>query len=316
VCAAVVLSGSAGVAGQAQPRPGDALVRRVLTGVADVVAREYFDAAVADRVARSLRNSLAEGRYREIDSPAALATRLTADMQALAHDRHLAVAVVAPPGTEAAGAPAITREERGHRENFGVTRVEILEGGVACVRIDAFYRLEEARAALDAAMTLIANADAVIFDLRANAGGAPDSVAYLASYVLDPGPRPLFEIVSRSGEVQQYGASGPWGQGRNLARPVYVLTSHATFSAGEGFAFLLQARHRATVVGERTAGAANPGRPYPVSDGFEVTVPNGHVRVPGTRGNWEGTGVVPDIECAAADAITKTLNMTGGSPKH
>ena len=46
-----------------------------------------------------------------------------------------------------------------------------------------------------------------------------------------------------------------------------------------------------------------PGRPYPVNAIFEVTVPNGHVRSAVARSNREGTGVVPHVDVAAADAL-------------
>jgi C-terminal processing protease CtpA/Prc len=72
-------------------------------------------------------------------------------------------------------------------------------------------------------------------------------------------------------------------------------TSSRTFSASEGVAYLLQERHRAEVVGEVTAGAANPGRPYPVNDRFSASVPNGRVKSAIGRGNWEGSGVTPDV---------------------
>jgi C-terminal processing protease CtpA/Prc len=84
---------------------------------------------------------------------------------------------------------------------------------------------------------------------------------------------------------------------------MYVLTSARTFSAGEGIAFLLQERKRAEVIGETTAGAANPGRPYRVNDHFEVTVPNGKLRTAVGGTNWEGTGVVPEAKVAAAEAL-------------
>jgi C-terminal processing protease CtpA/Prc len=48
-------------------------------------------------------------------------------------------------------------------------------------------------------------------------------------------------------------------------------------------------------VGERTAGAANPGRPFPVNDHFEVAVPTGKVVSAIRGGNWEGSGVTPDV---------------------
>jgi C-terminal processing protease CtpA/Prc len=84
---------------------------------------------------------------------------------------------------------------------------------------------------------------------------------------------------------------------------VYILTSARTFSAGEGFAFLLQERHRAEVVGEVTAGASNAGRPYRVNARFSVTIPDGQIKSAVGGGNWEGTGVTPDVTTTAADAL-------------
>jgi C-terminal processing protease CtpA/Prc len=90
---------------------------------------------------------------------------------------------------------------------------------------------------------------------------------------------------------------------RDARRPLYVLTAARTFSAGEGAAYLLQERRRAEIVGEQTAGAANPGRPYPVNNRFEVTVPNGRVRSAVNGSNWEGRGVMPDIAVPESDAL-------------
>jgi hypothetical protein len=102
---------------------------------------------------------------------------------------------------------------------------------------------------------------------------------------------------------RRYATESPGVPDRNETRPVYVLTAERTFSAGEGFAFLLQERRRAEVIGEATAGAANPGRPYPVGVRLEVTVPNGHVRTAVTGRNWEGAGVIPDVRVAGSDAL-------------
>jgi hypothetical protein len=43
---------------------------------------------------------------------------------------------------------------------------------------------------------------------------------------------------------------------RLIDQPVYVLTSHQTFSGGEEFTFDLQTQKRATIVGETTGGGA------------------------------------------------------------
>ena len=284
--------------------PDAASIARLVTSVAELVEREYFDAPAAARVAAALRRHLAEGRYTGASSPASLASRVTEDLRAETHDLHLAV-MLAPQPAAVRSLPSSadeSRANRGRRENFGVAGVEFLPGNVACVTIDSFYRLDEARPAIEAAMALTANADALILDLRANGGGAPDTVAFLASFLVTPGGEPLFEIVPRSGEPHRYARVPTPDRGTDTTRPVYALTSKRTFSAGEGLPFLLQALGRAEVVGERTAGAANPGRAYPAGDGFEVVVPNGRVRVAGAAGNWEGTGVVPDVPAASDDA--------------
>ena len=113
----------------------------------------------------------------------------------------------------------------------------------------------------------------------------------------------LFDIVPRDGDTKAYYTESVPESHRDAHRPVFVLTAAATFSAGEGLAFILQDHGRAEVVGEVTAGAANPGRPYPVNDYFEVVVPNGQVRSAVTGRNWEGVGVIPDIRTTEVEAL-------------
>lgn len=282
---------------------GDA-VRATVLEVAATVSREYMDPVVADRLANSLRRRLAEGEYRGVTAPDALAARLTRDLFAESHDKHLAVAVALESASTAPAAPPTnTREEGVRRTNGGVQRVEILTGNVGYLNLTSFLRTEEAGEIIADAMRLLRRADALIIDLRQNTGGSPDTAALMAGYLFDRAGLPLFQIVPRSGDPVAYATPAPAPPERNERRAVYVLTSSRTFSAGEGFAFLLQERKRAEVIGERTAGAANPGRPYRVNAWFEVTVPNGRVRSAIGGGNWEGGGVKPDLDVPAADAL-------------
>ena len=146
------------------------------------------------------------------------------------------------------------------------------------INLTSFWQLKEAREPIGAAMSLLQRADALILDMRENGGGSPETVAFLMGFLFDEGALPMYDIVSKSGNVVSYATPAFAPAERHPRRPTCVLTSSRTFSAGEGFAFLLQERRRAEVVGERTAGAANPGRPYRVNNLFEVTVPNGKVR--------------------------------------
>jgi C-terminal processing protease CtpA/Prc len=280
-------------------------VRATVMEVAATISREYMDPVVAERVAGALRRRLAEDQYRGVTTPDALATRLTQDLLTDSQDKHLAVAVVRESPSTSTAPPAVDARQQGVlRTNAGVQRVEILAGNVGYLNVTSFWRVEEARETLADAMRLLKRADALIIDVRQNSGGSPETAAFLAGYLFDQAGLPLFHIVPRSGDSVSYATPSPAPAERDGRRAVYVLTSARTFSAGEGFAFLMQERGRGEVIGERTAGAANSGRPYRVNAWFEVTVPNGQVRTAVSGRNWEGAGVKPDLEVPAADALT------------
>jgi hypothetical protein len=290
--------------GPTAPSPGEfdaALVRETVESLAAIVDREYQDAEVAARVGASLKRSLAEGRYARVGTAEGLRAALNDELFTLTRDKHLTVAL-AQGGGSAGQDGDESRALAGRRSNFGVRRVEVLSGNVGYLEMTLFYRPAEAREAISAAMRLLQNADALILDMRQNGGGSPGTVALLASYLFDAPGLPLFEIVPRREGGGRYATETAPLPERN-GRPVYVLTARGTFSAGEGLAFLLQECHRGEVIGETTAGAANPGRPYPVNARFTVTVPNGSVRMAATGRNWEGVGVVPDVAVPAADAL-------------
>jgi retinol-binding protein 3 len=278
-----------------------AAVQNTVESVSAVIAREYFDPTVAQRITATLHTRLADGAYADARDAGTLAATLTADLLAESHDKHLAVGVVPTGRTDTARPPAESRQEAVRRTNGGVQRVEILPGNVGYLNLTAFWRIGEAREAISTAMRLLAHADALIIDMRENGGGSPDTVALVISYLLDGTPTPLFDIAPRYGKPARYATAKV--AAANGRRPVYVLTAASSFSAAEGFPFLLQERRRAEVVGEVTAGAANPGRPYPVNALFEVVVPNGRLSSVTTGRNWEGIGVTPDVAAPAADAL-------------
>jgi C-terminal processing protease CtpA/Prc len=280
-------------------------IQETVESVRTTVRKEYFDPQIAATVDRVLRRRFADGHYSPIKTLDLLASKLTQDLHELTHDKHLAVSVVRnrSDGKADEALDSDVREVIARRSNFGVQRVEIFAGNVGYLNLTAFYRPDEARHAIAAAMRTLQHADALILDVRNHGGGSPDTAALLASYFFDERRMPLFEIVPRSGEKRVYETESTDLPGRNGSRPMYVLTSTRTFSAGEGIAFLLQERERAEVIGETTAGAANPGRPYRVNDHFEVTIPNGKIRTAIRGSNWEATGVVPDVKVAADKAL-------------
>jgi C-terminal processing protease CtpA/Prc len=96
--------------------------------------------------------------------------------------------------------------------------------------------------------------------------------------------------------------------------PLFILTSHHTFSAAEAFAYHLQALKRATIVGEVTGGGANPAEFLTLAHGFTVAIPNGRSINPITKTSWEGVGVKPDVEVPADRALEEALSAISRLP--
>jgi C-terminal processing protease CtpA/Prc len=86
------------------------------------------------------------------------------------------------------------------------------------------------------------------------------------------------------------------------AKPVYALTSAATFSGGEQLAYDLQQLRRAVIVGETTRGGGHAREGFRVGPHLEATISVAAAVNPVSGTSWEGTGVTPDIQVPAAQA--------------
>ncbi|SFI51815.1 Peptidase family S41 [Streptosporangium canum] len=85
--------------------------------------------------------------------------------------------------------------------------------------------------------------------------------------------------------------------------------AYAGISGDEELAYDLQTRDRATIVGERTKGGANPGGRYYVGPHLKSAVPSGRAVNPVRNDNWEGVGVAPDIEATAEEAFGRAYGL-------
>ncbi len=259
--------------------------------------------------------------YQETTTPEALAAKLTSDMRTVANDKHLAVFYnPLPPGTEAA--PSRNDDEKMHRveeaRGFGIRSVARLPGNVGLIDISYFSDDPESFAAMDCAMGLLHGSDALIIDLRRNMGGHPAMVERLLTYLF-AGQVQLTSIVWR--EAGKEHTEEQWtlvyvpGE-RFASTPAFVLTSAATFSAGEQVAYDLKTLHRATLIGQTTAGGANPAdRAQPLALGFDAFIPTGRAVNPITKTNWDAVGVRPDVESRFADTLLEAYTRALKSAK-
>jgi C-terminal processing protease CtpA/Prc len=164
-------------------------------------------------------------------------------------------------------------------------------------------------------MNFLADSDTLIFDLRDNHGGAPRMAALIASYLFDE-PTHLDDLYDRGKNTVEQLWTFPYMPGKKFTgKAVYVLTSNRTFSVGEEFSFDLKNLKRATLIGETTGGGAHTTAPHRIDDHFFIRVPFGRFMNPITQADWEGTGVAPDIEAAAADALDEALRQARGGSR-
>lgn len=289
--------------------------REVVTRTAKAIEDLYFDPAKGAAIAADLRKEAAAGKYDSLTDPRDLATTLSDRLRPLDHHFGVSYRPAAPgPGPTASGPggpgpgprqPDADYEAALRRGNYGFKEARLLTGGVGYIQISQFADFEAdndaAKAAADAALAMVGNADALIIDLRDNGGGSPAMVGYLVS-AFTPKNAPIYNVFhSRQGTDNE--TPPVWYATPRLEVPIYVLTSGRTGSAAEALPYTLQAAKRAVIVGEATGGAANPGGPAPLGDGYAVFISRGSPVNPITKSNWEGAGVQPDVKVPAAAAL-------------
>jgi Peptidase family S41/N-terminal domain of Peptidase_S41 in eukaryotic IRBP len=287
--------------------------REIVTKAVELLRANYVFPDQAEQAATAIEARLEAGEYDDLDE-ITLTELLTSQLQEITDDRHLRVVLGGGPGPRRERVPGpeepqdpearrLAMRQRGRLDNFGIRRVERLDGNVGYIDLRRMAMAANAGPAITAAMELVAGTYALIIDMRRNGGGSPDGVVFWCSYLLDERPTHLNDIFhADTGETRQFWAV-PYVPGtRYTDKPVYVLTSHRTFSGGEDLCYTLQALGRAQMIGETTGGGAHPTRGFPISAAVHIGIPFARSVNPVTGTNWQGTGVVPDLATTAEQA--------------
>jgi len=286
----------------------------IVDSIATALIRTYIFLDTAEEMAELIRTRAAEGAYADCPAPLDFTRQLTADLQSISHDLHLRVSVRQPVSQQAETLPIEERIRRRNealrRENYRFEKVEILPGNIGYLKFNNFIDAELAGATAVAAMNFLANAEAIIIDLRENGGGAPSMIQLLSSYFFAEPVHLNSFYIRQTDEWEQYWSYAHVPGPRMVDTPLYILTSERTFSAAEEFTYNMKNLERATLVGETTRGGAHPvtGATF-AFEGFAigVSLPFGRAVNPITGTNWEGTGIVPHIAVAADDALDRAL---------
>jgi len=309
--------------------------REIVTTAMSLLRANYVFPEVAEQAAVAVEARLAAGEYDNLDE-ITLTDLVTTHLQEITGDKHLRLRVGGGPGPRPGGpgprpggpgprpdgpgprpggpgpdetepkdheARRLAMRRMGRLDNFGIRRVERLDGNVGYLDVRRVAIPANAGPAITAAMELVAGTYALILDLRHNGGGSPEGVLFWCSYLLGEKPTHLNDIFhADTGETRQFWTL-PYVPGtRYVDRPVYVLTSSRTFSGGEEFCYNLQALGRAELIGETTGGGAHPTRGFPISPAVHIGIPFARSINPVTGTNWQGTGVIPDVAVPEAEA--------------
>lgn len=294
----------------AQPQITPSERHRVVAGAAANLKEHYAYPDLGQKMSDALLAHERRGDDNAATDGTALASLLTRQMRGVSNDLHLDVLYsTAPlPGHPDEPSPQALNAYRQSllQTNCTVEKVAFLRGNIGYLKLNSFPDLSVCRETVVAAMHRLNHAGALIFDLRDNRGGQPDTVAFLASYLFD---RPEYFYNPRENTTSASWTHSPVPGNLLADKPVYVLTSSRTYSGAEQFCYDLKMLKRATLVGETTGGAAHAGVFHRLDDHFGIGVPEAKPINPYGAPDWAETGVAPDIKVPAGDALATAQTL-------
>lgn len=278
----------------------------IIEKVLELIKANYVFPEKLNQIARDINNELYENEYDSINNPQEFLNQLNHDLQTAAGDRHLKISyspqiveqIIEDGKKEENDLTEYTPELLSwiKFENYGMRKVERMEGNIGYLKFDRFTDLQLAKEIITGAMNFISNSSAIILDLRDNGGGDANASQLFIGYFFPDGKK-LGDVKFRKNENSKEIVIGDDASIKKFSEnvPVFILVSERTASAAEAVTYFLQQFKRAVVIGEKTGGKANPGELFAVNDFLYVMIPTGYISALPTGTNWEGTGVIPDI---------------------
>lgn len=155
------------------------------------LGEKYVFPEKAQEITANLCQHLEQGDYDGVRNGETLAWMITEHMREVSQDKHLnlfyrADGVAAFVDDNEIYTPeAIEHIRQKKHYNYGLKKVEILDGNIGYFQFDEFVHPHVAGESMNAAMTFLAHPRALIIDLRANGGGDATMVQFLCSYFFD-----------------------------------------------------------------------------------------------------------------------------------
>lgn len=180
-----------------------------------------------------------------------------------------------------------------------------LEGNIGLLKITSFNDFG-VRAKFNDVYPDILKTQALIIDIRGNAGGNSGNADYIVRHLSDDSipeqnwDSPLYCPAYRSWGIQMppYKSTGKYMRpvmGRqHYLKPVVMLVDNGTFSAAEDFCSVVRSLHRGPVIGRPTGGSTGNGVRFTIFGDYGVNICSKHDYChDGTE--FVGIGITPDI---------------------
>jgi len=187
-------------------------------------------------------------------------------------------------------------EYKEETENFGYGK---LPDNIGYIRVSAHVdNLSDIKNAMDEALKNLLSTNKIIFDIRNHSGGSDNLSKYIAGRFASS--KKLFMTSKkRNGPAHDDFEDmlewyvEPEGDSQ-YTKPVILLTTSHTVSAGETFTFAMRQNDNVVQMGETTSGVFSDVAPFQLPNGWLITVSVGDYR--GANGlSYEGIGIEPDI---------------------
>lgn len=268
--------------------------KKVINKVSKQLSKRYILKEEGVEMSKIIQRNYENGEYDTISSKFTFSERLTSDMRSIFPDKHLAL--IYKPWAQ------MKRDSVKAAQTLSKTQVleaSILPSNIGYLTVTSFnFKLSD----WDNAMYKLSESDAILIDVRNNRGGSGNQVNYAMSYFLLGGLHFATSYNWKGKEYKGFIKEKINGE-RKTEIPLIILIDKNTFSAAEAFAYLLQSLERAIIVGETSGGGSHQKINFNINKSFYLSLPIIRGESAITKTNWEGTGVIPNVETSTTAAF-------------
>lgn len=303
--------------------PSSREIASAIQTISEIIKDKYVFPAKGQEIGKHLLQESKSGRFKNVTSWKALDSIVTKVLRDFSKDGHLFVKYNPKQVQQLLAMKKDASPDNSYNlffygeeaveYNFGFKEVKVLEGNIGYIKLSKINLSEKSLPVLYASMRFVANTNALIIDVQDNSGGGSAIGDVFESYFL-PKETPLLEFKNREGE-NHISKTVSWLIEPKYEKPLYIMINSGTVSAAEAFAFALQSKKRATIVGQRSAGAAHMSSWYPVNEHLFISVSTGAPTLPGTDISWEQKGVQPDHVVEAGQEVEHITLLVEGVEK-